>query len=507
MTDPLPPISQHVKLTPTERAALGKEARRRAPRSSHGEWTPPPDRRDPLSLLEEQATERVPELVPLRHARMLTSPFAYYRGAALPMASDLAGTPASGLRAQLCGDAHLMNFGLFESPERRLMFDINDFDETAPGPWEWDLKRLATSFEVAGRGRGFSPDARRLIVTACARVYRETMVAMAEKRAIDVWYSSLSAETIREQCASLDEADARLVDRDLAHAEGKHSVRALTRLTVATDAQLRFRSQPPLLVPADELLAGEERANYASAVEMAIASYRTSLSPSHRPLLDHYRFRDMARKVVGVGSVGTRAWVMLFTGRDDDDPLFLQAKQAMPSVLERYCGASAYRNCGRRVVEGQRLMQGASDSLLGWYHVVGFDGLPHDFYMRQLWDGKGAFSVEAMSETTWPSYAYICAWTLARAHARTGDRIAIASYLGTGDVFDRAIADFAAAYADQNQLDYEALREAVASGRLTADSPEDGGAVGDAAGKPKRRVPRKPARRTGTKAVRKGSRA
>jgi uncharacterized protein (DUF2252 family) len=443
----------------------------------------------------------VPDLVPLRHARMLTSPFAYYRGAALPMASDLASTPVSGLRAQLCGDAHLMNFGLFESPERRLMFDINDFDETAPGPWEWDLKRLAASFEVAGRERGFSADARRLIVTTCARVYRETMATMAGMRAIDVWYASLSADRIREQSVSLDEADAQLVDRDLAHAEGKHSLRALTRLTVAVDGGLRFRSQPPLLVPVEELLEGEERKNYKSAVETAIASYRSSMPPSRRPLVDHYRFRDMARKVVGVGSVGTRAWVMLFTGRDAEDPLFLQAKEAQRSVLERFAGRSSFNNSGRRVVVGQRLMQGASDPLLGWYHVNGFDGRPRDFYMRQLWDGKGAFSVEAMTETSWPAYAQICAWTTARAHARTGDRIAIASYLGTGEVFDRAIADFAAAYADQNQRDYEALREAVDSGRLTASPPED--VQPSPAAKPKKRVVAKPRQQAaGTKKAR-----
>jgi len=484
MTDPLPPISQHVKHTPTERAALGKEARRRTPRSSHGKWTPSPDR-DPIGLLEEQATERVPDLVPLRHTRMLTSPFAYFRGAALPMAADLAGTPVSGLRAQLCGDAHLMNFGLFESPERRLMFDINDFDETAPGPWEWDLKRLAASFEVAARDRGFSADARRIIVATLARVYRETMTTMAGMRAIDVWYASLSAETIREHSASLDEADARLVDRDLAHAEGKHSLRALTRLTKVDGGDLRFRSQPPLLVPLEELLQGDERKNYKTAVETAIASYRSTMPPSRRPLVDLYRYRDMARKVVGVGSVGMRAWVMLFVGRDDEDPLFLQAKEAQASVLERFAGRSSFNNSGRRVVVGQRLMQGASDPLLGWYHVTGFDGRPRDFYIRQLWDGKGAFSVEAMRETSWPSYAQICAWTLARAHARTGDRIAIASYMGSGDVFDRAIADFAAAYADQNQLDYEALREAVDSGRLSAAPPE-GAQPKRAAAKPKK---------------------
>ena len=467
--DSLPDIAQPFKATPMERATRGKEGRKQAPRSSHAEWRPAADRPDPVALLEEQAADRQRELVPIRYGRMLASPGAFYRGAALIMAADLAGTPDSGLRAQLCGDAHLMNFGLFQSPERSLVFDVNDFDETLPGPWEWDVKRLAASFEIAGRDHGFDASTRRAIVLACARGYREGMLEMAGLRAIDVWYTRIDAELIRSQLDAIHKRDARRAVRDLSRAEEKHDLRALSRLTIEVDGRQQFRSDPPLLVPVRELLSDDERSRYADAVESALRRYRSSLPPVRQPLYDHYRFRDMARKVVGVGSVGTRSWVMLFFGRDAGDPLFLQAKQAQASVLERFVGRSRFRRAGRRVVEGQRLMQAVSDLLLGWYHVVGFDGRPYDFYVRQLWDGKGSFSVETMAESTWREYAGMCAWVLARAHARTGDRIAIAAYLGTGDVFDRAMADFAAAYAEQNQQDFEALREAVDTGRVRAE--------------------------------------
>jgi uncharacterized protein (DUF2252 family) len=467
---PLPPIRQHYKPTVAERAAQGKVARKRVPRSSHAAWQPAADRPDPIALLEEQATERSPDLVPIRYGRMAASPFAFYRGGALLMASDLASTPDSGLVAQLCGDAHLMNFGLFESPERRLVFDINDFDETLPGPWEWDVKRLATSFEVGGRDRGFDATIRRRIVMDCVLHYRVTMIEMAALRAIDVWYARLDADLIREQSKALGGSDSRQVAKDLSSASGKDSLRAFSRLTQIVDGERRFRSIPPLLVPAEELLTGEERDRYVSAMEMALSSYRASLPHDRRPLFDLYRYQGIARKVVGVGSVGTRAWVMLFYGRSADDPVFLQAKMATASVLERFVGKSRYGNSGRRVVEGQRIMQSSSDILLGWYHVVGFDGLPHDFYMRQLWDGKGAFRIESMSEQAWSGYARLCAWTLARAHARTGDRVAIASYLGAGDTFDRAVADFAALYAEQNQRDHAALLEAIGGGRVQAVS-------------------------------------
>ena len=464
----LPPITQRRKDTPAERAANGREARKRAPRTGHAVWEPAPDRPDPIDLLEQQAAGREPDLVPIRYGRMLASPFAFYRGGALLMASDLATTPVSGFAAQVCGDAHMMNFGLYQSPERTLVFDINDFDETLPGPWEWDVKRLAASFEVAGRDRGFDAATRRSIVLACMRSYREAMLGMAESRAIDVWYMRMDASSIRADMKALSSATAKQVDRVLTKAAGKDRLRAFSKLTYMIDGKPRFKSDPPVLVPADELLTGEQRENYKSAVEMALESYRSSLPPERRYLYDIYRFQDMARKVVGVGSVGTRAWVLLFTGRDTADPVFLQAKQAQASVLERFVGRSIYRNAGRRVVEGQKLMQSSADILLGWYHVLGFDGKPHDFYVRQLWDGKGSFDAEVFDQTAWPGYAAMCAWVLARAHARTGDRIAIASYLGVGDVFDRAIADFCDAYAEQNQRDFTALREAVADGRVAA---------------------------------------
>ena len=467
---PLPLIQQHHKPTVAERAAEGKAARKRVPRRSHAAWQPAADRPDPIALLEQQAAERSQDLVPIRYGRMAASPFAFYRGGALLMASDLASTPDSGLVAQLCGDAHLMNFGLFDSPERRLVFDINDFDETLPGPWEWDVKRLATSFEVGGRDRGFSAAARRKIVMDCARHYREAMSEMAALRAIEVWYARLDADLINQHIGALNASDSRQVAKDLSSATGKDSLRAFSRLTQVVDEQRRFRSAPPLLVPAEELLAGDERDRYKDAIEMALGSYRASLPHDRRALYDRYRYQGIARKVVGVGSVGTRAWVMLFYGRDADDPVFLQAKMAQASVLERFVGKSRYGNSGRRVVEGQKIMQSSGDILLGWYHVIGFDGLPHDFYMRQLWDGKGAFSIATMSERAWSSYAQMCAWTLARAHARTGDRVAIASYLGAGDTFDRAIADFAAVYAEQNARDHNALREAIDNGRVQAIS-------------------------------------
>ena len=459
---------QRIKETPAERAANGKAARKRAPRSAHGEWKPAPGRPDPVALLEEQAADRVQSLIPIRYGRMLASPAAFYRGCALAMAYDLAGTPDSGLRVQACGDAHLMNFGLFHSPQRRLVFDINDFDETLPGPWEWDVKRLAASFEIAAQDRGFDTATRRRIVLACVRKYRETMQEMAEARAIDVWYAHLDVETIQQESRSLRATDAKRFARDLSRAVAKDDLRALSRLTYHVDGKPRLRSDPPLLVPVEELLSDDERSRFAHTAEEAIRGYRASLPNDRLVMFDLYRFRDLARKVVGVGSVGTRAWVMLFVGRDDEDPLFLQAKQAQASVLERFVGRSRYRRSGKRVVEGQLVMQAVSDVLLGEYSVVGFDGRRTDFYVRQLWDGKGSFSVESMAATGWVPYAEMCAWTLARAHARTGDRIAIAGYLGTGDVFDRAVADFSAAYAEQNFADFEALREAVDTGRVEA---------------------------------------
>jgi len=470
MAELLPQIRQAIKLTPAERAALGKEARKRAPRRSHGDWAPRPDRPDPVALLEEQAADRVADLVPIRYGRMLVSPGTFYRGGALLMASDLHGSPDTGLTAQLCGDAHLMNFGLYQSPERQLVFDINDFDETLPGPWEWDVKRLAASFEIAARDRGYDAPVRRSIVQHCARSYREAMLSMAEKRAIDLWYTYVNSDLLQGYVVALEEKDAKRMARDITRAENKHDLRALSRLTTGVEGKTRLRSDPPLLVPARELLEGDERARFTQSLLEALSKYRLTLPNDRRAVYDLYRYRDLARKVVGVGSVGTRAWVILFFGRDDDDPLFMQAKQAQASVLERFVGRSRFRCAGRRVVEGQRFMQAVGDILLGWYDVTGFDGRHYDFYVRQLWDGKGSFNIAAMAEGAWHVYAEMCAWVLARAHARSGDRIAIAAYLGTGDVFDKAIADFSEAYAEQNQRDYDALREAVHDGRVEVRS-------------------------------------
>jgi uncharacterized protein (DUF2252 family) len=468
MVESLPEVTQARKLTPAERAALGKAARKRAPRSAQAWWEAPSGRPDPVSLLEEQAADRVPELVPIRYGRMLVSPGTFYRGGALLMASDLAGTAVTGFAAQLCGDAHLMNFGLYQSPERRLVFDINDFDETLPGPWEWDVKRLAASFEIAARDHGFRATTRRSIVLDCVRAYREAMLEMAEKRAIGLWYTQLDASLIKEHAEALGGKDAKRMAKDMSRAEMKDDLRALSRLTETVDGRIRLRSDPPLLVPVEELLRGDERMQFDATVQSALQRFRVSLPRDRQAVYDLYRFRDAARKVVGVGSVGTRAWVILFFGRDEADPLFLQAKQAQASVLERFVGRSRFRCAGRRVVEGQRLMQAVGDILLGWFSVTGFHGQPVDFYVRQLWDGKGSFNVTAMTEHAWHVYAHMCAWVLARAHARSGDRIAIAAYLGGGDVFDRAVADFSEAYAEQNQRDYEALREAVDEGRVAA---------------------------------------
>ena len=455
--------------TRSERVARGKGARKRAPRSSHAFYEPAADRPDPVDLLEQQAAQRAPELIPIRYGRMLASPFAFYRGGAAIMASDLAATPVSGFTAQLCGDAHLMNFGFFSSADRRLVFDINDFDETLPGPWEWDLKRLAVSFEVAGRARGFDAATRRAIVMGCVRDYREAMARMAEMRILDVWYLRLDSELIRAESAALNKKAVRQIDRDLSSAGRKDSIRALSRLSRVVDGKPRFVSAPPLLVPVDELLSGEALARSPVAIASALESYRSSLSQERQVLYDFYRYQDMARKVVGVGSVGTRAWVLLFLGRDAEDPLVLQSKQAGASVLERFVGRSQYANAGQRVVVGQKLMQATGDILLGWYRVVGFDGNEHDFYMRQLWDGKGSFTVDKLDRGAWPGYATLCAGVLARGHARSGDRLAIAAYVGAGDALDRAIADFAEAYAEQNLRDYEALRAAADSGRVSAE--------------------------------------
>ena len=455
-----------------ERAARGKAARAEVPRSSQAaiEF---PARRDPIGLLEEQAVSRVPELVPIRYGRMLASPFAFYRGGALIMAADLAGTPNSGLRVQLCGDAHLSNFGIFGSPERNQVFDINDFDETAPGPWEWDVKRLAASFAIGSRENGFSGVERRDAVLATVRSYREAIAGFARMRNLEVWYANLPVgQALRDFTAGVDPKRLKRAQADVAKSRTKDSMQAFEKLTHVVDGEPRIISDPPLIVPIEELLGDDsDREAAVEEVRGLLRSYRRTLETDRRHLLETFRFVDLARKVVGVGSVGTRAWIALFLGLDGQDPLFLQVKEAQRSVLEQFVGRSEYANCGQRVVAGQRLMQATSDIFLGWQHTTsGLDGLERDFYVRQLKDWKGSFAFEAARPPGAIAYGKVCGWTLARAHARSGDRIAIASYLGTGDVFDQAIATFAESYADQNQRDYDALKQAVESGRLTAQT-------------------------------------
>jgi uncharacterized protein (DUF2252 family) len=452
-----------------ESEQLGKAARARAPRSAHAEWAEREDRPDPIAILERQAVSRVPELVPIRYGRMATSPFAFYRGAAAVMASDLAGTPVSGLRVQACGDAHLSNFGVFGAPDRRLVFDLNDFDESLPGPWEWDVKRLVASFAIAGRECGFGRKQRRAAAEAAARAYRESMRKFAAQSNLEVWYARFDIGSALGEVEEVDPKEAKRVRRNVAKARAKDSLRALAKLTETVDGQVRFRSEPPLLVPAEELFPGPEAADLAEVLLGVLDLYRDTLPGDRQHLLDRYSFRGIARKVVGVGSVGTRAWVLLLTGEHHDDPLFLQAKEAESSVLEPFAGASRFRNHGRRVVEGQRLMQATSDIFLGWCRAVGADGRRRDFYVRQLWDWKRSVEVERLSARGFEVYARICGWTLARAHARSGDRVAIAAYLGGGDSFDRALVDFGEAYADQSERDHAALVEAISSGRLEAE--------------------------------------
>jgi uncharacterized protein (DUF2252 family) len=460
------------RLTPDERAARGKAARAEVPRSSHAAFDPPTGRPDPITLLEEQGQSRVPELVPVRYGRMMVSPFTYYRGAALPMASDLATMPVSGLAVQACGDAHLSNFGIFGSAERRLVFDINDFDETLPGPWEWDVKRLAASLEVAARGNGFPVKQRREIVAATVARYRQAMRDFAGMNNLGVWYARVDVEEARAELNSqMKTRQRKALDAGMAKARSRDSMQAVAKLTRVVDGQPRIISDPPLLVPIDELLPKEaDRASLRAQLTDLIAKYRRTLETDRRYLLEQFEFCDMAHKVVGVGSVGTRCWIILMLGRDDSDPLLLQAKEAQPSVLSRFVGASRYPNQGQRVVAGQRLMQATSDIFLGWQRVEGgLDGGTRDFYIRQLRDWKLSLDIETMIPRGMRIYGELCGWTLARAHARSGDRIAIASYLGGSDVFDRAITDFAAAYADQNERDHQALVDAVAAGRITAE--------------------------------------
>jgi uncharacterized protein (DUF2252 family) len=464
-------MKEIVHLTKEEHAARGRAARANVPRGAHAAWSPSADRRDPVDILEQQAEDRVPELVPIRYGRMLVSPFTFYRGAAAIMAADLINTPCSGLSAQLCGDAHLSNFGGFASPERRLLFDINDFDETLPGPWEWDIKRLAASFEIGMREQDFTDDERRHVSSESAKSYREAMLKFADMRDIDVWYAHLDLEALLPRIESeLGRRQRKRVEQRIAKAYAKDSIRAFQKLTHLVDGKPRIISDPPLIVPIDELLPPDLAAQAHASVRGVLRRYRSSLQNDRRVLMERFRYADLARKVVGVGSVGTRAWIVLMLGRDDDDPLFLQFKEATASVLEPYAGASAFKNHGQRVVEGQRLMQAQSDIFLGWTRNPGIDGVERDYYVRQLWDWKVGADLESYSLKGAIAYAQLCGWTLARAHARSGDRIAIASYLGTGTRFEDAIGDFAYAYADQNAADYATFKSAVEGGRLKAET-------------------------------------
>ena len=460
-------------LSAAERAARGKAARSEVPRASHAEWEPSSARPDPIGLLEQQARTRVPELVPIRYGRMLVSPFTFYRGAALIMASDLAATPRAGVSVQLCGDAHLSNFGIFGTPERNLMFDINDFDETHPGPWEWDVKRLAVSFVAAGRDRGFSAKRRGAAVLAAVAAYRTAMREFAAKTNLEVWYAHLDVEkTVAEYAGEFSAAQVAKTDAAIAKARTKDSLQAFAKLTHLVDGEPRIISDPPLIVPLEELFEGRDWQDLEEELRVLFRDYRRTLTTDRRRLLEQYDLTHIARKVVGVGSVGTRAWIALFLGRDQGDPLFLQVKEAEASVLEQFLGRSEYTNSGQRVVAGQRLMQSASDMFLGWKRIISgsLDGRQHDYYVRQLHDWKGSADIETMKPGGLVVYGRLCGWTLARAHARSGDRIAIASYLGGGDAFDRAIATFSEAYADQNERDYAALVEAVNSGRIEAQT-------------------------------------
>jgi uncharacterized protein (DUF2252 family) len=460
-----PKVSSGASLDYQQRHERGRAARRLVPRGSHAQWAPMPDRPDPVDLLEAQARDRIQELMPIRYGRMMASPFAFMRGSAIVMAQDLASTPKSGIQAQLCGDAHLLNFGAYASPERSLLFDLNDFDETLPGPWEWDLKRLAASFVVAGRDNGFDAADCRGAAQACVASYRQRMTRFSEMGELEVWYTRIGEEEVKELLteARAGKKTTKKLSKNVRKTRGRDSLQALSKLTTVVDGRRMIDDDPPLLVRIPE---GDELRGQVYAI---LESYKRTLQEDRRHLLDRFRFVDAARKVVGVGSVGTRAYVVLLEGRDQDDPLFLQVKEAGASVLERYVESSPYEHHehhGHRVVAGQRLMQAASDIFLGWFR----GGEGRDFYSRQLRDMKGSAKVESMSSEELVLYGRLCGWTLARAHARSGDRVQIAGYLGKSERFDGAIAYFAEEYADQTERDHAALCAAVKSGRVEADA-------------------------------------
>jgi uncharacterized protein (DUF2252 family) len=467
---------RRARLTAEQRTARGRDARNKTPRSAHAHWEPAPRRPDPVTLLEEQSKDRVAELIPIRYGRMLLSPFTFFRGAAVIMAADLAPTPVSGVTVQLCGDAHLSNFGLFGTPERRMLFDINDFDETLPGPWEWDIKRLAASLEILGRDRGFSPADRRAVVMAGVREYRDRMSHAAALGTLGAWYDQLDAGmllTLAQQEAQqerLTKQELKTAKRRVAQAQTRDSIRVFAKRTGEVNGELRIVPDPPLVVPIEDLVVpGTEWEDPTPLIKKLLSSYRRTIGRQGHPL-EEFRYVHAARKVVGVGSVGTRCYLLLLMGRDAKDPLFLQLKEANASVLERFLGNSSYRHHGERVVVGQRLMQGATDIFLGWQRIKGLDGVTRDYYVRQFHDWKGGANVDNLQVRGATFYARICAAALARAHARWGDRIAISSYLGKADTFDKAIADFSARYADQNERDYEAFSAAAKSGKLIAQT-------------------------------------
>jgi uncharacterized protein (DUF2252 family) len=491
-----PRIRRIKHLSLDERLAQGLTARDRTPPSSHAGWRPAADRPDPVGLIEQQDRTREPDLVPVRHGRMMVSPFTFYRGAAKIMAADLKDTPVADLRAQLCGDAHLSNFGMFASPERRLIFDLNDFDETLPGPFEYDVKRMAASFLIAGRNNGFAKADARAAAVAAVTAYREAMAGFAQMPTMELWYAHFDENRLQQviqgavtgaatqekkdkkakakKKAQRDEKTdktvkeaARRAEKNLAKAHTRDSVQALSKLAELAGGQYQIVSQPPVIVPARELAAtyGLSPDEVLPALHEQFRSYRATLPDDRRKLLEKFQIVDAARKVVGVGSVGTRAFIILLQGRDAHDPLFLQVKEATASVLEASLPRSRYRQHGERVVQGQRMMQAASDIFLGW--TKGVDVNRH-FYWRQLRDMKGSALVELMAPVTLTYYAQLCGWTLARAHARSGDPVAMASYLGRDDAFDRSITDFSERYADQNEQDYDQFVKAIRSGRLQA---------------------------------------
>ncbi len=452
-----------------ERRAYGKQARKEVPRTTHGDWVAAPVRPDPVDLLHAQDAERQQDLVPIRWGRMSSSPFAFYRGAAALMAADLAPLPRTGLTVQLCGDAHLANFGTYGSPERTLLFDVNDFDETLPGPFEWDLKRLAASFVIAARHRGFDEATGRDAALGAARSYREHMATYAEMRELDVWYSRVGAQdalqALRDMARAASGAKAtkaleKGAQKTVSKAQSRTGLQVATKLTEVVDGKLRIKDTPPLITHMEQLESAE-------LVRRSFHDYAASLEDDRRELLERFKFLDAARKVVGVGSVGTYCMIALTVGRDEDDPLILQIKEAVSSVLEPYLGRSRFAHAGHRVVAGQRLMQAASDIFLGW--MTGSAGQKRQFYWRQLRDMKGGVDLELVQPPALALYADLCGWALARGHARSGQRLAIAAYLGNSDRFDQSIADFAKTYADQTERDYETLLDAIKKGRIEVE--------------------------------------